>query len=71
MNTPSPIGPLSPLAQPPKGKSNVVIAVVSIIALHLVFAGGLLLQGCKQRAPEIGPGQTANANTNLTPDLGR
>ncbi|MGD0536104.1 MAG: LysM peptidoglycan-binding domain-containing protein [Verrucomicrobiota bacterium] len=48
MNTPSPLSPLSPLAQAQHGKSNVRIAVISIIALHVVFFGGLLLLGCKK-----------------------
>ena len=49
MNTPSPINPLSPLSQQARGKSNVRLAVISIIALHAVFFGGLLLQGCKPK----------------------
>jgi LysM repeat protein len=57
MNSPTLMPPLSPLSQPPKGKSNVRIAVITIIALHAVFFGGLLLQGCKRK-----PGETAGSN---------
>ena len=49
MNTPSPLSPLSPLAPAQHGKSNVRTAVISIIALHAVFFGGLLLLGCNNR----------------------
>ncbi|MBM3882226.1 MAG: LysM peptidoglycan-binding domain-containing protein [Verrucomicrobia bacterium] len=44
--------PLSPLSQPSSGKSNVRIAVLTIIAVHAVFFGGLLLQGCKKRTAD-------------------
>jgi LysM repeat protein len=57
--------PLSPLSQPGKGKSNVRIAVITIIALHAVFFGGLLMQGCKQKT---GDGRLASgppSDTNL------
>jgi LysM repeat protein len=63
MNTPSPLSPLSPLSQASKGKSNVRIAVVTIIALHAVFFGGLLLQGCK-KTPET---SLASLPTNSVP----
>ncbi|MBI3414530.1 MAG: LysM peptidoglycan-binding domain-containing protein [Verrucomicrobia bacterium] len=32
--------------QPPKGRSNVRIAVFTILAVHVVLLGGLLMQGC-------------------------
>ncbi len=63
MNTPSPLSPLSPLSQASKGKSNVRIAVITIIALHAVFFGGLLLQGCK-KTPET---SLASLPTNTVP----
>lgn len=68
MNAPSPISPLSPLAQQSKGKSNVRIAVISIIALHGVFFGILLLQGCKQKPIDTSLGGTGT-NTYATNDL--
>jgi LysM repeat protein len=60
MNTPSPLSPLSPLAPAPHGKSNVHIAVISIIALHAVFFGGLLLLGCKKGADTALAGGATN-----------
>jgi len=48
------MNPLSPLTQSSKGKSNVRLAVISIIALHAVFFGGLLLQGCKPKTTDSG-----------------
>src|SRR5438105_1665183 len=48
MSTPNPLIPQGTFqAQASKGASNVRIAVATIIAIHVVFFGGLLLQGCK------------------------
>jgi len=66
MNNPNPLPPLSPLSQPAKGKSNVRIFVMSIVALHAVFLGGLLFQGCKKNPTENATAaNTALGNTNL------
>ena len=46
-----------------KGKSNVRIAAVTIIAVHLVFFGGLLMQGC-QRDSKTGTDLASTADTN-------
>jgi len=71
MNTPSPMNPLSPLTQQSRGKSNVRLAVRSIIALHGVFFGGLLLQGCKPRTTDTqlagGSGPAIPATNDLAP----
>jgi LysM repeat protein len=49
MNKPSPLIPQGSLPQGAgRGASNVRIAVVTIIAIHIVFFGGLLMQGCKR-----------------------
>ncbi len=64
MNSPNSSPQLSPLGQPSKGKSNVRIAVITIVALHAVFFGGLLLQGCKKNATDAASGSTATSNTN-------
>ncbi|MDB6036909.1 MAG: cell wall lytic [Verrucomicrobiales bacterium] len=49
MNKPSPLIPQGALPQSAgRGASNVRIAVVTIIAIHIVFFGGLLMQGCKR-----------------------
>ena len=49
MNTPNPLVPQGSLLeqQKSKGKSNLFIAVISILAIHVVLFGGLLIQGCK------------------------
>src|SRR6476659_5487917 len=48
MSTPNPLIPQGTFqAQANKGASNVRIAVATIVAIHVVFFGGLLLQGCK------------------------
>lgn len=49
MNTPSP-SPLIPQGsfQQSRGKTNVRIAVLTILAIHAVLLGGLLIQGCKR-----------------------
>jgi LysM repeat protein len=68
MSTPNPLIPQGTFqAQAGKGASNVRIAVVTIVAIHVVFFGGLLLQGCKRDAKT-----GANAETNAsvsTPSL--
>ncbi len=51
MNTPNPLVPQGSF--PSRGKSTVRIAFFTIAALHIVFIGGLLMQGCKK--PEEKP----------------
>jgi LysM repeat protein len=49
MSTPNPLIPQGTFqAAAGKGASNVRIAVATIVAIHVVFFGGLLLQGCKR-----------------------
>lgn len=48
------------------GKSGFNLAVISIVALHVVFFGGLLLQGCTKRTPE-----TTDTGLGQTPGLGQ
>jgi LysM repeat protein len=48
MNTPNPLIPQgSLLEQKAKGKPHLRVAYI-IVAIHLVFLGGLLIQGCKK-----------------------
>lgn len=70
MNSPSPINPLSPVAASNKGKSNVRIFVVTIVVLHGVFLGGLLLQGCKKPDNSLAAGGPTNSFTNDLAPLG-
>jgi LysM repeat protein len=58
MNTQSPLQPLGRL--PNSGKPYTNLAVISIVALHVIFFTGLLLQGCRRPKTE----------TAQTPDLG-
>lgn len=48
MSTPNPLVPEGSLQQS-KGKSNVKIAVFTILAIHAVLLVGLLMQGCKEK----------------------
>src|SRR5687767_8849793 len=50
MSTPSPLIPQGSLQQA-KGKSNVRIAVFTILTIHAVLLCGLLIQGCKRNPP--------------------
>lgn len=60
MSTPNPLIPQGTFqAQAAKGASNVRLAVATIVAIHVVFFGGLLLQGCKR--------DTQLANNTLEP----
>lgn len=65
MNTPSPLQPLGRLPQPGSGKPGFNLAVITIVALHVVFFGGLLLQGCRPQARDDQPPLLAPA-TNVT-----
>jgi LysM repeat protein len=47
MNTPNPLIPQGALSQQARGKTNIRIAVFTILAVHVVLLGGLLMQGCK------------------------
>ena len=47
MNTPNPLIPQGVLSQQARGKTNIRIAVFTILAVHVVLLGGLLMQGCK------------------------
>ena len=63
MSTPNPLIPQGTFqAQAAKSATNVRLAVATIVAIHVVFFGGLLLQGCKR---EVQTGQTGGV-TNLT-----
>lgn len=66
MSTPNPLMPEGTLPGS-KGKSNVRIAVFTILAIHVVLLGGLLMQGCKRG--EKPAAETANADTVPVADL--
>jgi LysM repeat protein len=73
MSTPNPLIPQGTFqAQASKGASNVRIAVATIVAIHVVFFGGLLLQGCKRDTKTAGTAadttsSTTSSNLSLPP----
>jgi len=52
MNNPSPLVPQGSLQQNARGRSYVKMAFFTVVAIHIVFFGGLLFQGCKKKAGE-------------------
>jgi LysM repeat protein len=59
--TPSPLLPPGTLEAVAAPKSRIRITVLSILALHVVFIGGLLLQGCQKGAQDgLASGGTTN-----------
>jgi LysM repeat protein len=66
MNKANPLIPQGALPQSAgKGASNVRIAVLTIIAIHVVLFGGLLMQGCKRDNTKTQSG-AADTSTGLT-----
>jgi LysM repeat protein len=66
MSTPNPLIPQGTFqAQAAKGASNVRLAVATIVAIHIVFFGGLLLQGCK-RDPQTAVATQETNDTTIT-----
>ncbi len=65
MSTPNPLIPQGMLPDN-RGKSHVRIAVFTILAIHVVLLGALLIQGCK-RSPEAPPPDLTALNTNYPP----
>jgi LysM repeat protein len=64
MNNPNPLIPQGSLMeQKAKGKPHLRVALF-IVAVHLVFLGGLLIQGCKKE--EEPPGSQAAATNDLS-----
>jgi LysM repeat protein len=62
MSTPNPLVPQGTL--PGKGKSHVRIAVFTILAIHVVLLGGLLILGCKKtEEPPLGADLASITNT--------
>src|ERR1051325_4236474 len=66
MSTPNPLIAQGTNPNTPRVKSNIKIAVVSILAIHLVLFGGLLLQGCKRDNQKLAAEPT-NALPNFDP----
>ena len=67
MNTPN---PLAPGATPTKGRSNVQIFVFSIVAVHVLFIAGMMMQGCKDNTPPAPQPMTNHApDTAMAPPV--
>ncbi len=64
MNTPNPLVPKSSLLeqQKSKGKSNLFIAVFTILTIHVILFAGLLMQGCRRAKPEAESVESALTN---------
>ncbi len=55
MNKPSPLVPQGSFEAQAQGKSHVRIAVFTILAIHVVVLGGLLILGCKREEKPADP----------------
>ncbi len=73
MSNPNPLIPQGTFqSQAGKGASNIRIAVATIVAIHVVFFGGLLLQGCQRENKTASnsaaePTSTVSSNLSLPP----
>jgi LysM repeat protein len=67
MNHPNPLIPQGSFSKHSRGNPNVRIAVFTIVAIHAVFFGGLLIQGCKRDydTPQVEPEPTNNISNYL------
>lgn len=65
MSSPSPLIPQGSFQAKTHGDSNVRLAVTTVIAIHVVFFGGLLLQGCQKDA-KAPPAKETNTTSSFT-----
>ena len=69
MSAPNPLIPQGTFqAQAAKAASNVRLAVATIVAIHVVFFGGLLLQGCR-RDPKLAENDAVTNSTTAATSL--
>lgn len=68
MSTPSPLVPSGALEGATAPKSRIRITILTILVLHVVFIGGLLLQGCNRNSGS-GAGDTATNRVSTLPPL--
>jgi LysM repeat protein len=64
MNTPSPLVPQG--TTPAKNKSTIRIAFFSILIVHVVFIGGLLIQGCTKETTPAGDSTAPKTNADMS-----
>jgi LysM repeat protein len=67
MNTPSPLVPQG--TSPSKNKSTIRIAFFTILIVHVVFIGGLLIQGCTKDSTPATDSSTNAPKTNASETL--
>jgi LysM repeat protein len=67
MNEPSPLVPQGSFESQARRKSHVRIAVFSILAIHVVVLGGLLILGCKRDDKAADTALTPPMTNDLTP----
>lgn len=67
MSSPSPLQNQDNLASASSPKSRVQITVLTILALHVVVIGGLLLQGCDKKGPQTAG--SSNSGSNIVSSL--
>lgn len=69
MNNPNPLLPQGSFLEQhkSKGKSNLIIAVFTILAIHVVLFGGLLMQGCSKHEDKTKEAALPPVDTNLPP----
>ena len=74
MNNPSPLVPQGSLQQNAKSRSYVKMAFFTVVAIHIVFFGGLLFQGCKKKTADTDNFAASQTNVdssslNVTPPM--
>lgn len=69
MKQPNPLVPQGTFESQARGKSHVRIAVFTILAIHVVVLGALLIQGCKRDKDE-GASTASATDTNAIPPFG-
>lgn len=68
MSTPSPLQPQDALEGASTPKSRMRVTVLTILALHVVFIGGLLMQGCDKKSGTASSSSAPSASS--LPSLG-
>jgi LysM repeat protein len=66
MSTPNPLQPQSALDGASSPKSRMRVTVLTILALHVVFIGGLLMQGCDKKSGSPAGSSSAGSLPSLT-----
>ncbi|MCC7376998.1 MAG: LysM peptidoglycan-binding domain-containing protein [Verrucomicrobiales bacterium] len=69
MSTSNPLQPQAALDNAPAPKSRVRITVLTILGLHVVFIGGLLLQGCDKGNKTAGGADPSTNSVSALPPL--